>query len=65
MAQLLAGYSIIFHGVGSKVKLLTELVGRRIEAEGDAVGVVAQGAMRGSRWKTCLLRSSGRSDWDR
>ncbi|EST05641.1 Origin recognition complex, subunit 2 [Kalmanozyma brasiliensis GHG001] len=54
LAQLLAGYSIIFHGVGSKVKLLNELVARRIEAEGDAVGVVAQGAMKGFKVEDML-----------
>ncbi|SJX62753.1 uncharacterized protein SRS1_11012 [Sporisorium reilianum f. sp. reilianum] len=54
LAQLLAGYSIIFHGVGSKVKLLTELVAQRIEAEGDAVGVVAQGAMKGFKVEDML-----------
>lgn len=54
LAQLLAGYAIIFHGVGSKTKLLTELVARRIEAEGDAVGVVAQGAMKGFKVEDML-----------
>ncbi|TKY85657.1 hypothetical protein EX895_005197 [Sporisorium graminicola] len=54
LAQLLAGYSIIFHGVGSKTKLLTELVAKRIEAEGDAVGVVAQGAMKGFKVEDML-----------
>ena len=54
LAQLLAGYSIIFHGVGSKTKLLMELVGKRIEAEGDAVGVVAQGAMKGFKVEDML-----------
>lgn len=54
LAQLLAGYSIIFHGVGSKVKLLMELVAKRIEAEGDAVGVVAQGAMKGFKVEDML-----------
>ncbi|KAJ9479250.1 PINc domain-containing protein [Pseudozyma hubeiensis] len=54
LAQLLAGYSIIFHGVGSKTALLVELVGKRIEAEGDAVGVVAQGAMKGFKVEDML-----------
>lgn len=54
LAQLLAGYSIIFHGVGSKTKLLTELVSKRVEAEGDAVGVVAQGAMKGFKVEDML-----------
>ncbi|SAM81865.1 uncharacterized protein UBRO_04069 [Ustilago bromivora] len=54
LAQLLAGYAIIFHGVGSKTKLLTELVSRRIEAEGDAVGVLAQGAMKGFKVEDML-----------
>ncbi|SPO25589.1 uncharacterized protein UTRI_03308_B [Ustilago trichophora] len=54
LAQLLAGYAIIFHGVGSKTKLLTELVAKRVEAEGDAVGVVAQGAMKGFKVEDLL-----------
>ncbi len=54
LAQLLAGYAIIFHGVGSKTKLLTELVSKRIEAEGDAIGVVAQGAMKGFKVEDML-----------
>ncbi|SNX84249.1 uncharacterized protein MEPE_02957 [Melanopsichium pennsylvanicum] len=54
LAQLLAGYSIIFHGVGSKTKLLTELVAKRIESEGDAVGVVAQGSMKGFKVEDVL-----------
>ncbi|PWZ02316.1 hypothetical protein BCV70DRAFT_198598 [Testicularia cyperi] len=45
-AQLLAGYSIVFHGVGSKTPLLIELVQQRIERHGDAVGVVAQAAIK-------------------
>lgn len=53
-AQLLAGYAIIFHGVGSKTQLLTELVKRRIEAEGDAMGVVAQGAIKGFKVEDLL-----------
>lgn len=54
LAQLLAGYSIIFHGVGSKTKLLAELVDKRIDSEGDAVGVVAQGAMKGFKVEDML-----------
>lgn len=54
LAQLLAGYAIIFHGVGSKTKLLAEMVANRIESEGDAVGVVAQGAMKGFKVEDML-----------
>lgn len=55
-AQLLAGYSIVFHGVGSKVDLLTELVRDRIESHGDAVGIVAQGAIKAFKVEDMLAQ---------
>ncbi|EPQ26650.1 uncharacterized protein PFL1_05971 [Pseudozyma flocculosa PF-1] len=52
-AQLKVGYSIVFHGVGSKLPVLLDFMKRKGD-EGDGVGVVVQGSMRGLRVEDIL-----------
>ena len=54
-AQLMAGYSLIFHGVGSKLPVLLTLLQNKAEA-GEAAGVIVQGSMRGLRIEDVLAQ---------
>ncbi|KAN0063426.1 Origin recognition complex subunit 2 [Thecaphora frezii] len=52
-AQLKVGYSIVFYGVGSKMPVLLEFL-RQKGNEGDGVGVVVQGSVKGLRVEEIL-----------